>query len=60
MNALQGLSACLKYLAENTGFAFHPQTVILLTVTDFTRESVTETEKVLEGLQIVSAIYHSR
>lgn len=28
-------SACLKYWAENSGFAFHPQTVLLFTVTDF-------------------------
>lgn len=28
-------SACLKCWAENTGFAFHPQTVLLFTVTDF-------------------------
>lgn len=28
-------SACLKYQAKNTGFAFHPQTPLLFTVTDF-------------------------
>jgi len=43
-------SARLKFLAENTGFPFHPQTVLIHGQwPSFTSESAIETEKVLAG-----------